>query len=175
MFSLLVPPLLVAAFYGGSGWVRRHVDGLIQGSVGDPLPAFALADAAGATWTPERLRGKPAVLHFFRSRCHSCETEAADYRQFETALADGRAVVLHVCVDRVLDFPPELTAATIAQKQFVQPVLMADAAFVDAFHSAKWSNVTPVTYVIDSSSRIRLALRGGQTLAQLTAALASVQ
>lgn len=174
-FSLLLPVLLIAAFYGGKALVRGHVDGLIQASVDKDLPAFALADASGASWSVERLRGRPAVLHFFRSRCHSCDAEAEAYRRFEQSLADGRARLLHICTDRVLDFPPELTAATIAQKQFTQPVLMADGAFVDAFHSAKWSNVTPVTYVVDASSRIRFALRGAQSFEQLTEALAAVQ
>lgn len=174
-FSLLLPVVLVGGWYGGKALVRGHVDGLIQASVGVELPAFAVADRSGRTWTAAELRGRPAVLHFFRSKCHSCEAEAEGYRKFETALQDGRAVLLHVCTDRVLEFEPELTEATIRQKQFAAPILMADVAFVDAFHRAKWSNVTPVTYVVDASGRIHSALRGLQTFDQLQAALAAVQ
>lgn len=175
LLSLLMPLLLIGAWFGGKALVRGHVDGLIQGSVGVELPAFALADRSGRAWSPADLRGKPAVLHFFRSKCHSCEAEAADYRRFELAVQGGRAQVLHVCTDVVLEFDPQLTEQTIAQKQFTAPVLMADAAFVDAFHRAKWSNVTPVTYVVDGNGRIRTALRGGQTFDQLEQALAAVQ
>jgi peroxiredoxin len=168
----LVPALLALAYLLGDGIVRRHVDGLIARSQGQALPAFALADQRGELWTAERLRGQPAVLHFLRSRCGSCDREAEDYRRFERAAA-GRAQVLHVFTDRVLGFPAEETLATIAAKGFAAPCLVADAAFVDAFHSAQWSNVTPVTYLVDREGRIVEALRGGQGAARLEQALAA--
>lgn len=175
VFAALMPFLLVGGWYGGKALVRGHVDGLIEGSVGVELPSFSLVDRAGRTWNPAELRGKPAVLHFFRSKCHSCEAEAPDYRRFEQSVQDGSAVVLHVCTDRVLEYDEALTEQTIAQKQFTAPVLMADAAFVDAFHRAQWSNVTPVTYVVDANARIRAALRGRQTFEGLTAAVAAAR
>ena len=172
--SLLTPLLFVVAWYGGKAAVRWHVDGLIHAAVDQELPAFSLPDRSGVVWTKERILGKPLVLHFLRSRCGSCDVEAPDYRSFESVAAARSATVLHVFTDRVLDFPPDLTERTIAGKNFASPVLLADAAFVDAFHSAKWSNVTPVTYVADAKGRIRYALRGGQTAAALTAALDAV-
>lgn len=172
--SLLMPLLLVAAWFLGKALVRGHVDGLIQGSVDHALPAFSLQDRSGVSWTRESVLGKPLVLHFLRSRCGSCDVEAPDYRRFEARANELGAQVLHVFTDRVLDFPPDLTERTIAGKNFASPVLLADAAFVDSFHSAKWSNVTPVTYVADAKGRIRYALRGGQTVAALTAALDAV-
>jgi peroxiredoxin len=173
--SLLTPILLVAAWYGGKALVRSHVDGLIHAAVDQDLPKFSLQDRAGSTWTRESTKGKPLVLHFLRSRCGSCDVEAPDYRRFESLANELGAQVLHVFTDRVLDFPPELTEKTIANKNFKAPVLLADAAFVDAFHSAKWSNVTPVTYVADAKGTIRYALRGGQTADALVAAVRSVQ
>ncbi len=173
--SLLTPLFLVAAWFGGKALVRGHVDGLIQGSVDHALPAFSLQDRSGASWTRESVLGKPLVLHFLRSRCGSCDVEAPDYRRFESLANELGAQVLHVFTDRVLDFPPELTEKTIANKNFKAPVLLADAAFVDAFHSAKWSNVTPVTYVADAKGTIRYALRGGQAADALVAAVRSVQ
>ena len=173
--SLLTPVFLVAAWFGGKALVRGHVDGLIQGSVDHALPAFSLQDRSGGSWTRESVIGKPLVLHFLRSRCGSCDVEAPDYRRFESLANELGAQVLHVFTDRVLDFPPELTEKTIANKNFKAPVLLADAAFVDAFHSAKWSNVTPVTYVADAKGTIRYALRGGQTADALVAAVRSVQ
>jgi len=172
--SLLTPLLFVAAWYGGKAAVRWHVDGLIHSAVDQELPTFTLADRNGTSWSNERTLGKPLVLHFLRSRCGSCDVEAPAYREFEQFAAQRSATVLHVFTDRVLDFPPDLTERTIAGKNFASPVLLADAAFVDAFHSAKWSNVTPVTYVADATGKIRFALRGGQTVAALTAALDAV-
>ena len=54
------------------------------------------------------------------------------------------------------------TAATIAKKGFARPVVMADAAFIEAFHHVNWSNVTPITYVVDAKGLIRFGLRGRQ-------------
>ena len=50
-------------------------------------------------------------------------------------------------------------------------MLVADASFVDAFHGAGWSHVTPVTYVVDPNGRITHSLRGRQDLPALIAAL----
>ena len=173
--GLTLPLLLVGAWFLGKAVLRQHVDGLIQGTVGGGLAPFSLRAADGSEWTPARLAGRPAVLHFFRSRCESCDREAEAYRAFERDVAAERAAILHVCTDPVLGFPAAETEATIAHKQFTRPVLLADAAFVEAFHRATWSHVTPVTYVVDAGGRIAVALRGAQTRADLHAALASVQ
>ncbi len=173
-FALLVPLLLIAAWFGVTSWIRAHVDDLIQHGVGKPLPDFTIADRGGATWTAAGLRGKRVVLHFFRSRCHSCDEEAPELRALEAALPDD-VVLLHVMTDAVLQFPAELTAATIAGKGFARPIVMADAAFVDAFHTVRWSNVTPITYVVDAAGVVRYGLRGGQTRATVEQALAAVR
>jgi peroxiredoxin len=169
-----VPLLLVGAWFLVTGMVRRHVDGQIQRTVGEKLSPFALRDTAGGEWTPERLRGRPALLHFFRSRCEACDREAEAWRAFEESVGES-ASILHVVTDAVLQFPPEETTATIAGKKFARPVLIADAAFVESFHRATWSNVTPVTYVVDAECRVVKALRGAQALPDLVAALASAR
>src|SRR5262245_30308825 len=122
--ALGVGAAIVAAYFGITTWLRSHVDGLIQQSVGRPLPEFALADRAGRTWTPADLRGRRAVLHFFRSRCESCDAEAAAVRELEQRLP-ADAVLLHVMTDSVLGFPPQLADETLAAKGFTAPVLMA--------------------------------------------------
>lgn len=174
LLSLVVPLLLVAGYFGVTGWVRAHVDSLIQHAVGKSLPEFTIVDRAGKAWTTAALRGKRAVLHFFRSRCHSCDVEAPAIRDLETNLP-GDVVLLHVMTDAVLKFPPADTEATIAGKHFARPIAMADAAFVDAFHSVSWSNVTPITYVVDAGGVVRYGLRGAQTRAGIEQALAAVQ
>ncbi len=170
LIGLIVPLVLVAAYFGVTAYVRAHVDGLIEGSVGEPLPAFELVDLGGRTWSKDRLAGKRLVLHFFRSRCHSCDVEAEEIRALEQDLPDD-VVLLHVMTDQVLEFDPEWTKATIANKRFTRPILMADAAFMDAFHTVSWSNVTPITYVVDASGVVRFGLRGAQTEASIEAAL----
>ena len=140
-----VAVVLAAGWFVVKAVVRSHVDGLIQQSVGRQLPEFRLVDRAGKVWTHADLAGRCAVLHFFRSRCHSCDVEAPAIRELEARLPPD-VVMLHVMNDAVLAFPAELTTQTLAAKEFRRPVLMADAAFVDAFHQVRWSNVTPITY-----------------------------
>jgi peroxiredoxin len=166
---------LAAAWYGGKAIVRAHVDGVLQRRVGSALPAFVLRDRAGAEWTPGRLAGRPALLHFFRSRCENCAIEAPEYRQLERELPPEQATILHVMTDAVLGFPAAETAATIAHDAFARPVAIADATFVDAFHTVRWSNVTPVTYVVGRDGAICAALRGRQTAPGLRAALAALE
>jgi peroxiredoxin len=171
---LFLPPLLLVLWFSSQSAIRWWVDQKIQGNVGEALPEFVLADATGRPWSKQVLAGKRALLHFFRSKCHSCDQEAEAMRALEKALP-ADVVMLHVMTDAVLEFEPALTAATLAQKNFQRPVLMADAKFVDAFHSVAWSNVTPITYVVDAQGVVRYGLRGAQTQAAVEQALAAVR
>jgi peroxiredoxin len=162
LLGLLVPVVLLLGWFTVKHFVRRHVDGKITASVDHPLPPFALIDPAGEQWDNERVRGKVVVLHFFRSRCESCEHEAPEYRKLEQLVDPQKVAILSICTDAVLDFPAAETQATIARKGFKHPVLMADRAFVDALHQVAWAHVTPVTYIVDDQGVIRVALRGAQ-------------
>jgi peroxiredoxin len=172
--GLIVSLSLLAAWWLSPWVIRRYVDGVIQDRVDKPLPAFVAEDQQGRRWTTAELQGKRALLHFFRSRCHSCDQEAPALRELEANLP-ADVVLLHVMTDRVLEFPPELTAATIAGKRFARPILLVDAAFVDAFHQVRWSQVTPITYVVDAGGVVRRGLRGAQTRAAIEQALAEVR
>ena len=68
-------------------------------------------------------------------------------------------------------FDEATTEATLARMGYTHPILVADAAFADAFHGAGWTHVTPVTYVLDEEGRISASLRGHQELEALLAAL----
>lgn len=173
-FSVAALAVVVVGYFVVPALVRSHVDGLIQASVGKALPPFAALDTAGQRWSADALRGKRVLLHFFRSHCHSCDLEAPEIRALEARLP-ADVVLLHVMTDRVLDFPAEVTARTIADKAFGRPVLLADAAFVDAFHHVAWSNVTPITYVVDAAGVVRYGLRGRQSAAAIETALAAAK
>jgi len=168
-----VPLALVGSYFVVTAVIRQRVDSLIQHSVGRPLPEFSLPDLAGRVWSPQDLRGKRAVLHFFRSRCHNCDAEAPALRELEATLP-ADVVLLHVMTDVLLQVAPAETAMTIAGKHFARPVLMADGKFVDAFHSVAWSHVTPITYVVDATGVIRFGLRGRQEAEAIERALAAV-
>lgn len=160
------------AYQGVMAGVRRYVDGRIESSVGKQLPAFRLNTSAGATVASESLRGKRVVLHFFRSRCHSCTVEAPAINAFAAELERRDDVtMLSVCMDPVMQIPGDETRATIARYGYRHPVLLADAALADAFHGAGWSQVTPITYVADATGAITHALRGAQSLEALRAAV----
>lgn len=169
---MVVPLLLIGTYFAVTLGIRAHVDALIQQSVGKLLPEFRLVDTSGQEWSNERLRGKRVLLHFFRSFCSNCEAEAPGWRDLEGRLPDD-VVLLHVMTDVLLKVGPEVTAATIAKKGYARPVVMADAAFIDAFHHVDWSNVTPITYVVDAKGLIRFGLRGRQEPEVVSAALAA--
>jgi len=169
--ALLVPLLLLGiAHWAITAGVRAHVDGLVDAAVGRPLPAFRLVDTGGTEWTAESLRGKRALLHFFRSFCGSCDAEAPGWRALEAELP-ADVVLPHVMTDAVLGFAPPAHAATLAREGLVRSVVVADAAFVDGFHQVAWSNVTPITYVVDAAGVIRFGLRGRQEPAAVQRAL----
>ncbi|MCA8954391.1 MAG: redoxin domain-containing protein [Planctomycetes bacterium] len=174
LFSGIAIAVLIGAYFVTKSMIRAHVDALIKGAVDRPLPAFALVDRDGRSWTLADLTGRRVVLHFFRSRCGSCDVEAPAMRRLEQELPQD-VVMLHVMTDAVMDFAPELTAATLQHKRFTRPVLMADAAFMDAFHTVKWSQVTPITYVVDAAGVVRFGLRGGQDESSVQRALAAVR
>jgi len=174
LFSLIIPVVLVLAYFGVTSYVRAHVSGLIEHSVDKPLPDFALVDRAGKTWSKADLLGKRAVLHFFRSRCHSCDVEAPAIRQLEKNKPDD-VIWLHVMTDVVLDVSKATTAETIARKDYTEPILMADEAFMDLFHKASWAQVTPITYVIDAEGTVRYGLRGRQTMSAIETAIDAAQ
>ena len=170
LIGLIVPLFLIAAYFGISSYIRGHVSDLIQYAVDKPLPAFTLIDQSGKQWSNADLVGKRAVLHFFRSKCHSCDVEAPAIRELEQG-KPADVVWLHVMTDVVLDVTQATTDATIARKQFTQPILMADEPFMELFHKAQWAQVTPITYVVDAQGLVRYALRGLQTVESIEQAL----
>ncbi len=171
-WRILAVLVLLLLVYQGVMWgVRAHVNGEIQKSVGLELFEFSLEDLDGKTWTSADLVGKKVVLNFFRSYCSGCSLEAPNVRRLVQQVDPAEVIVLGVMMDEVQGFPAEATQRTLTDYGFVHPVLMADQKFLDAFHGAGWSHVTPITYYADGSGKITAALRGHQTFEALLAPL----
>jgi peroxiredoxin len=170
--GLIVAAVLTAAYFGVTSYIRAHVSGLIQYAVDKPLPDFTLQDCDGQQWSKRDLAGKRAVLHFFRSYCHSCDVEAPAIRQLEKDKPED-VIWLHIMTDVVLDVDQATTDATIARKQFAAPILMADENFMNLFHQSEWAQVTPITYVVDADGVVRYALRGLQKESAVSEAIAA--
>ena len=68
-----------------------------------------------------------------------------------------------VLLDKVQGYEESVTENTLARMNLNHPVLVADASFMDAFHTAGWSHVTPVTYIADADGTIRHTLRGSRS------------
>lgn len=169
---LLGAALLVLLWFAANWGIHAYVSSRIEAHNGQPVPQFSLRDQAGRVWTTADLRqGKTTVLNFFRSACSGCLKEREAVFALHQSADQSRLQVLGVMLDQVQGFSAETTQRTLARFAYRHPVLMADRAFVDAFHGVGWAHVTPVTYVVDGTGRIVRALRGHQTLAALQAAV----
>jgi peroxiredoxin len=171
---LLIPPALFGVYQVVLHGVRLHVDGRIARSVDAPLPAFRLPGVDGGLYSSEQLGGRIGILHFFRSYCSNCIAEKDDVRAFSDALGED-VVMWSVLMDPVMGFEAAATEQTLARSNFHHPVLLADAAFVDAFHGSGWAKVTPVTYFVSPEGTVVATLRGAQTRQSLEATLDSVR
>ena len=171
VLSVVVVVVLVGGYQGVMHLIRQHVTGLIKASEQKPLPDFRLQDRNGKAWTREAVLGKTVVLNFFRSQCSNCTKESPVIRKLAAEVDRDKVLVLGIMVDAVMGFSEEVTAATLRRYDYRHPVLMADAAFVDAFHTVGWTRVTPVTYVASPKGVIVKALRGHQDLETLLAAI----
>ena len=163
--------LLFGAYQTVMYVVRRQVDGRIAAVVGKPLFDFELTDRDGRVFRSRELRGKVVVLNFFRSKCAGCVAERDAVRALVDRVDPAEVRVLGVMMDAVQGFTTEVTEKTLRAFDYRHPVLMADAAFMDAFHGSGWSHVTPVTYIVDREGVVRASLRGHQELATFLEAL----
>ena len=172
LVSFFVVAVVLIGAYPAFRWsLRQYTSGIIDGVVGQPLPAFALNDLDGSAWSTERLGGKTVVLNFFRSMCTGCRAEQGDVRQLARELDPDRVVLLGIMVDRVQGFSQSATDATLAEFRYEHPVLMADDAFVAAFHGRGWAQITPITYVAGPDGVVTHAFRHPYELEDLRAVL----
>ena len=169
--ALLAALLIYPAYLGVMWGVRAWVDSRIERMGGRPLPEFSLTGRDGVVYSTASLRGRKVVLNFFRSRCPSCIAEKDAIKELARAVDKDDVLVLGVMTDSALGFPPEDSARTLEFMGYEHSVIMADREFMDAFHGVRWSNVTPVTYMVDPSGNIVRALRGVHSYLELSVAL----
>lgn len=151
---------IVPIYFSVMAGIRSHVTNQIVQNEQEPLPEFSLQDLDGHTVARADLLGRWSILHFFRSQCVSCLQEAPELRAIVARLDPSKVSVHGVLLDRVQGYPQSMTEKTLERMAFEHPILVADEAFVDAFHGVSWSHVTPVTYVANPEGVIVAALRG---------------
>jgi thiol-disulfide isomerase/thioredoxin len=127
-----------------------------QPLAGQPVTLAGLLAAA---------HGKPAVVVFWASWCTPCRQEAPALRAFSQQVK-GRLVAVDTG-----DVESE-ARSVIRRYGWTFPDLRDGEGTVRNEYRV---TVLPTTVVIDSGGRIRAALRGPQTVATLSHALASVE
>ena len=92
-------PLLVLAAWGGILLARQAVPSMAL--IGQPAPAFVLADLNGSPLRLEDLRGRPVIVNFWASWCGPCVEEFPLLTKAAAAhQGDGLAVVGIIVRDR---------------------------------------------------------------------------
>ena len=171
-WALIALVVLVFPVYQGVLWgVRAYVDTRIGRMEGQALPQFSMTGRDGVVYSTESLRGRTVVLNFFRSRCINCRLEKEAIKALAREVDEEKVLVLGVMTDAALSIPPEDSERTLEFMGYEHPVIMADREFMDAFHGVTWSNVTPVTYIVDPTGAIVRSMRGERSLFEFRVAL----
>lgn len=139
-----------------------------KGSIGRAAPALPTDRLSGQAVTLASLRGRPALVVFWASWCTPCEQEAPALERFWRSLQGGAPRATLVGVDWS---DPSLSGAKAFVRRFgwTFPVLRDPAELSGERYGV---GVLPTTFAIDADGRIREVLRGPQTEATLTRALA---
>ena len=154
--------LSVAAGLSGAAWAGkqenlRSVRSLAPGKPQLEPVALQLIGPAGATQSLASMRGKPFLLHVWATWCGPCKQELPKLDAFCASLGTDcpiiPAAVASATPEKVASF---LDAADLKHL----PAWTMDKAAYKAW--LKTSDVAfPVTYLIDSSGRLRAAAEGG--------------
>ncbi len=135
---------------------------------GHPAPALPREHLSGPTTTLAALRGRPVLVSFWASWCEPCEHEAPLLERFARSL-HGKATLVGVNWE---DLSPANARKFIRTYGWTFPNLRDPDGNVGRDYGM--TGGPPVTFVIDSSGRLRAQLRGPQTQQTLESALESV-
>ncbi len=137
-------------------------------NAGRPAPPLPLEHLSGPTITLAALRGRPVLLSFWASWCEPCEHEAPVLERFARSL-HGKATLVGVNWE---DLSLANARKFIRTYGWTFPNLRDPDGNVGRDYGM--TGGPPVTFVIDSTGRLRAQLRGPQTQQTLEVALASV-
>jgi len=140
----LAEVLVFVAIIGGLYAWRTH--DLLPADERTAAPAFDLVDLEGRRWSPESLRGRPAVLYFFAPWCRVCAASSPQLRWFHRWAGDEVRVVLIG-----LDWASGAELVEYARKHELSlPVLAGHADTAASYRIRGY----PTYYVLDADGRI---------------------
>ena len=140
----LAEALLIVLVVGGVyAWQSRD---MLPANQRELAPHFELVDLEGRAWSPETLRGKPAVIYFFAPWCSVCAASAPQLRWFQR-LTHGSIELLFIGQDwenlaQLMDYAD--------RHQVPAPVLAGTSQTARDYRLRGY----PTYYVIDADGRI---------------------
>ncbi len=157
--------LLLLAFLFKARDQAGELRGLVApAGVADPgsrgnLPEFSLERITGGEGmpvTPEQLRGRPAVIHFWATWCPPCRAEFPQFARYaDGAAGRGDVAVLAVSLDEKPDpVEPFVVRAGVP----MLPVYWDAGRLAGALHVT----AIPTTLIVDKAGRIAFRAEGVQ-------------
>ncbi len=120
--------------------------------VDKPVPAFALKDLAGKTWSSKQLQGKTTYIDLWASWCGPCRMELP---YLETLLGLTAGTRLQVWTFN-LDENPGAIPEALEKVKLTAPVILA-SEFVDGFSPVQ---ALPTAWIVNARGRIIAERKG---------------
>ena len=160
-----ITPFLLLILWGAFLLVRPTGPMVVR--VGDPAPAFALADLDGNPVSLAELRGRPVIVNFWASWCGPCVDEFPLLRDAASAHErDGLAIVGIVFQDR-----SEAARAFLARMGVAWPGVMDPGDAVATRYGIIWP---PDSFFIDRDGVVVSRQIGQLSAADLERGLAGI-
>ena len=127
--------------------------------IGDPAPAFDLAQTGGASCSLQSLSGRKAVLYFYpKDDTSGCTKEAIDFNALRGAFAAADTVVIGVSPDPVAShekFKTKYDLALPLASDEGKEMLDAYGVWVEkSMYGRRYMGVERTTFLIDAAGRV---------------------